>query len=124
MLWLPTISLRDPSSDEPQQPDYAHNGYRSIKPGNLRGRWHLHSSGMSPSHLPDSFWRAGSGSLPASSARVMAPNSIWLVGVPGRPAPLNLVIPPYQFLSDTTILVGADGKGGLTMFCQTHGLDR
>ena len=25
-------------------------------------------------------------------------------------APLNLVIPPYQFLSDTTILVGADGK--------------
>jgi ubiquinol-cytochrome c reductase iron-sulfur subunit len=28
----------------------------------------------------------------------------------GVPAPLNLVIPPYQFLSDTTILVGADGK--------------
>ena len=24
--------LRDPASDEPQQPDYAHNGYRSIKP--------------------------------------------------------------------------------------------
>ncbi len=24
--------LRDPASNEPQQPDYAHNGYRSIKP--------------------------------------------------------------------------------------------
>src|SRR6266568_2698729 len=28
----------------------------------------------------------------------------------GVPAPTNLTIPPYKFLSDTRILVGADGK--------------
>ncbi len=28
----------------------------------------------------------------------------------GVPAPTNLIIPPYKFLSDTRILVGADGK--------------
>ena len=26
----------------------------------------------------------------------------------GVPAPLNLVVPPYQFLTDTTLLIGSD----------------
>jgi ubiquinol-cytochrome c reductase iron-sulfur subunit len=29
----------------------------------------------------------------------------------GAPAPLNLPVPPYAYLSDTTILIGDDKKG-------------
>jgi ubiquinol-cytochrome c reductase iron-sulfur subunit len=29
----------------------------------------------------------------------------------GVPAPTNLVIPPYQYLSDTLVVIGEDTKG-------------
>jgi len=29
----------------------------------------------------------------------------------GAPAPTNLVVPPYTFLSDSTLLIGEDKKG-------------
>ncbi len=47
--------LRDPSSEEPQQPDYAHNGYRSIKPEIFVAVGICTHLGCSPSYLPDSF---------------------------------------------------------------------
>jgi ubiquinol-cytochrome c reductase iron-sulfur subunit len=28
----------------------------------------------------------------------------------GSPAPINLVVPPHQYLSDTTLLIGVDAK--------------
>ena len=28
----------------------------------------------------------------------------------GSPAPINLVVPPYQYLTDTTVLIGDDTK--------------
>ncbi|MEQ1531205.1 MAG: Rieske 2Fe-2S domain-containing protein, partial [Methylococcales bacterium] len=29
----------------------------------------------------------------------------------GSPAPINLEVPPYQYLSDTLLLIGDDSKG-------------
>ena len=72
---------------------------------NLRGRWHLHSSGMLPFPLPDSFGEQVQGNF-GFFCPAMAPNSTWLVRCSERPTPLNLVIPPYQFRR----LVGADGQ--------------
>ena len=103
--------LRDPASDEPQQPDYAHNGYRSIKPEIFVAVGICTHLGCSPSYLPDSFGEQVQGVTsgffcPCHGSKFDMAGRVFQ----GVPAPLNLVIPPYQFLSDTTILVGADGK--------------
>jgi ubiquinol-cytochrome c reductase iron-sulfur subunit len=29
----------------------------------------------------------------------------------GSPAPVNLVVPPHKYLSDSVLLIGADDKG-------------
>ena len=67
--------------------------------------------GCSPSYLPDSFGEQVQGVTsgffcPCHGSKFDMAGRVFQ----GVPAPLNLVIPPYQFLSDTTILVGADGK--------------
>lgn len=66
---------------------------------------------MLPSYLPDSFGEQVQGVTsgffcPCHGSKFDMAGRVFR----GVPAPLNLVIPPYQFLSDTTILVGADGK--------------
>lgn len=69
--------LRDPSSEEPQQPDYAHNGYRSIKPEILSRSVFAPTWGV---HLPICLTALASrcrALRPASSARAMAPSSTW-----------------------------------------------
>ncbi|BEE10967.1 ubiquinol-cytochrome c reductase iron-sulfur subunit [Aeromonas dhakensis] len=103
--------LRDPASDEPQQPDYAHNGYRSIKPEIFVAVGICTHLGCSPSYLPDNFGEQVQGVTsgffcPCHGSKFDMAGRVFQ----GVPAPLNLVIPPYQYLSDTTILVGADGK--------------
>ena len=103
--------LRDPSSEEPQQPDYAHNGYRSIKPEIFVAVGICTHLGCSPSYLPDSFGEQVQGVTsgffcPCHGSKFDMAGRVFQ----GVPAPLNLVIPPYQFINDTTILVGADGK--------------
>lgn len=102
--------LADPNSERDQQPEYARNEYRSIKAeySVLIGICtHL---GCSPAYRPEiapddlgSNWKGGffcacHGSKFDLAGRVFS----------GVPAPTNLVVPPYQFLSDTRILVGED----------------
>lgn len=102
--------LRDPQSQEPQQPEYAANPTRSIKPeyAVLVGLCtHL---GCSPTYRPEiapadlgADWKGGffcpcHGSSFDMAGRVYA----------GVPAPLNLEVPPHSYLSDTRIIVGVD----------------
>ena len=102
--------LRDPNSEEPQQPDYAENPPRSIKPqyGVLVGLCtHL---GCSPTYRPELApadlgpeWKGGffcpcHGSSFDLAGRVYA----------GVPAPLNLEVPPHSYLSDTKLIIGVD----------------
>lgn len=110
---LPTLDgqLLDPSSSAGQQPDYAQNETRSIRPdiSVLVGICtHL---GCSPTYRPElapadlgDGWKGGyfcacHGSRFDLAGRVYK----------GVPAPKNLEVPPHQYLSDTTILVGVDG---------------
>jgi ubiquinol-cytochrome c reductase iron-sulfur subunit len=103
-----TSQLSDPNSQQLQQPPYADNWHRSIKPeyGILVGICtHLGCIPMfypQPSaSTPVSGWLGGyfcpcHGSKYDPAGRVYS----------GVPAPYNLPVPPYRFVNDTTIRVG------------------
>ncbi len=104
--------LRDPHSEEPQQPGYAQNEYRSIKPELLVTVGICTHLGCSPTYLPDSFGEQVQG----VTSGFFCPCHGSKFDMAGRvfknvPAPLNLVIPPYYYVNDATILVGEDGEG-------------
>jgi ubiquinol-cytochrome c reductase iron-sulfur subunit len=110
---LPTLDseLRDPDSQEPQQPPYAKNGYRSIKPEYLVLIGICTHLGCSPTYRPDvapadlgKDWKGGF-FCPCHGSRFDLAGRVFK----GVPAPLNLVVPPYRYLSDTEIEVGNDG---------------
>jgi ubiquinol-cytochrome c reductase iron-sulfur subunit len=104
--------LADPNSDMPQQPAYCKNATRSIKPEFLVAVGICTHLGCSPTYRRDvgaadlgADWPGGffcpcHGSRFDLAARVFK----------GVPAPTNLVIPPYQFVSDTKLLIGVDAK--------------
>jgi ubiquinol-cytochrome c reductase iron-sulfur subunit len=103
--------LADPDSQMPQQPEYARNPHRSRKPEIWVAIGICTHLGCSPTFRPDvapadlgpdwlgGFYCACHGSRFDLAGRVFS----------GVPAPTNLVIPPYQFIDDNTILVGDDG---------------
>ena len=109
-----TAKLSDPDSDVPQQPEYAKNGTRSIKPELLVLVGICTHLGCSPQKVfemgaasdlgddwPGGFFCPCHGSKFDLAGRVYK----------DVPAPTNLVVPPYQYLSDTKLLIGTDTKG-------------
>ncbi len=107
---LPGIDdrLRDPESTQNQQPKYARNEYRSIKPEIVVLIGICTHLGCSPLRVrrdaaplgtgwPGGFFCPCHGSMFDYAGRVYA----------GVPAPTNLVVPPHKYLSDTRILIGA-----------------
>ena len=112
---LPTLDskLSDPKSEGSVQPDYAKNEGRSRKPDvfvALGVCTHLGCSPtlrkeIGPADLgPD--WKGGF-LCPCHGSRFDLAGRVFA----GSPAPINLESPPYLFKSDTTLLVGDDGKG-------------
>ena len=103
--------VADPNSRQPMQPAYAQNELRSIKPGYLVLVGICTHLGCSPT-----------AKLEPGTAEGMGPN--WTGGFfcpchgskfdlagrvyKGVPAPVNLQVPPYTYLSDTRILIGQD----------------
>lgn len=112
---LPSLDSRllDPASENTsQQPAYAKNAHRSIKPeySVLVGICtHL---GCSPTYRPDigaadlggADWKGGF-FCPCHGSRFDLAGRVFS----GVPAPSNLVVPPHKYLSDTRILIGEDG---------------
>jgi ubiquinol-cytochrome c reductase iron-sulfur subunit len=104
--------VADPKSEKPQQPAYAKNDTRSIKPEYLVVEGVCTHLGCSPVYRKDI--------APAD----LGPD--WLGGffcpchgskfdLAGRvykhvPAPTNLVVPPHVYLSDNRLLIGSDSK--------------
>jgi ubiquinol-cytochrome c reductase iron-sulfur subunit len=100
--------LADPDSKAAQQPDYAANATRSIKPEMLVLVGICTHLGCSPTDRlqPTEGWAGGfycpcHGSVFDLAGRVFA----------GMPAPTNLVVPPYMYLNDTRLRIGEDSKG-------------
>jgi len=102
--------LTDPKSEQPQQPDYCKNATRSIKPEYLVAVGICTHLGCSPTYRkevgaadlggdwPGGFFCPCHGSRFDLAARVFK----------NVPAPINLVIPPHQYLSDARLLIGVD----------------
>ena len=113
---LPTLDdvLRDPKSENPeQQPAYANNELRSIKPevSVLVGLCtHL---GCSPEMVAqiapqpfDAEWKGGY-FCPCHKSKFDMAGRVYQ----GVPAPTNLVVPPHHYVDDTTIVIGVDPQG-------------
>ena len=104
--------LRDPDSNVEQQPEYAKNDYRSIKPEFLIVIGLCTHLGCSPTFVPreegashnlSSDWKGGF-FCPCHGSRFDMAGRVYS----GVPAPTNLVVPPHMFLSETTVLIGDD----------------
>ena len=111
---LPTLvsQLRDPESLESEQPAYAQNEFRSIKPEVLITVGICTHLGCSPTYRPD----AGAADLGADwEGGFFCPCHGSKFDLAGRvyksvPAPTNLVIPPHRYLSETELVIGEDGE--------------
>lgn len=103
--------LRDPKSDNPeQQPEYAKNETRSIKPEILVLVGTCTHLGCSPTFRPelepqpfDSEWKGGF-YCPCHNSRFDLAGRVYQ----GVPAPTNLKVPPYRFIDDNRIEIGVD----------------
>jgi len=101
--------LRDPTSDNSkQQPAYAKNETRSIKPEWLVVIGICTHLGCSPKFFgevkPEPFdpeWKGGF-YCPCHRSRYDLAGRVFS----GVPAPANLPVPPYQFVNDKQILIG------------------
>lgn len=108
---LPELNeqLKDPHSEVlSQQPPYAKNDTRSLRPEILVVVGICTHLGCAPSFRPEegaadlgADWKGGF-FCPCHGSRYDFAGRVFN----GVPAPANLVVPPYRFLSDTRLLIG------------------
>jgi ubiquinol-cytochrome c reductase iron-sulfur subunit len=103
-----TPFLRDPdSAEEEQQPEYATNQYRSVKPEYLVVEGSCTHLGCAPLPQfqvgPAENWFGGF-FCPCHGSRFDLAGRVYK----GVPAPTNLRIPPYRYIRDDVIIIGAD----------------
>jgi ubiquinol-cytochrome c reductase iron-sulfur subunit len=111
---LPALDaeLADPASKKDQQPDYARNPARAIRPDIFVTVGICTHLGCSPTSLPagtanpsvGADWKGGffcpcHGSTFDLAGRVFR----------NKPAPTNLEVPPHRYLADNRLLIGEDG---------------
>jgi ubiquinol-cytochrome c reductase iron-sulfur subunit len=114
-LKLPSLlsRLRDPNSQQTQQPAYAENWCRSIKPEYLVLVGICTHLGCIPSFKP----QIGDPSLaPGWPGGYLCPCHGSRYDMAGRvfqgvPAPLNLPVPPYHFAGATKLVIGENPPG-------------
>jgi len=101
-------SLRDPASKESDQPPASSNEYRSIKPEIFVALSVCTHLGCVPTFRPDVApadlgpeWLGGF-FCPCHGSRFDLAGRVYK----GVPAPKNLDIPPYHYLSDSRLLIG------------------
>ena len=102
--------MADPTSEVEHQPEYCKNELRSIKPNIFVAIGICTHLGCSPTYRPDlapadlgASWKGGF-FCPCHGSKFDLAGRVYK----GVPAPTNLVIPPYKYLTDATILVGED----------------
>lgn len=103
--------LRDPTSNESVQPEYAANAWRSAKKEYLILVGLCTHLGCSPSFAPepgeiDETW-VGGFFCPCHGSKFDLAGRAFS----GFPAPTNMTVPPYRFVSDTRIVIGEDEGG-------------
>lgn len=105
-------AVSDPDSDASAQPDYAKNEYRSREGEYLVVIGICTHLGCSPSFIlkdaensPVVDWQGGF-FCPCHGSRFDLAGRVFK----GVPAPTNLVVPPYKFISENRLLIGDDSE--------------
>lgn len=106
-----TATLRDPFSEENQQPEYCKNTNRSIKPQIFVAIGLCTHLGCVPTYRPDEKsvspdWLGGF-YCPCHGSKYDLAGRVFK----DVPAPLNLKIPRHMYSSDTEITIGEDKDG-------------
>lgn len=102
--------VRDPQSEEPQQPEYISGVLRSLKPDIAVLVGICTHLGCVPSYRPElapadlgDEWLGGM-FCPCHGSRFDMAGRVYT----GMPAPLNLQVPPYRYDDDATLTIGLD----------------
>jgi len=102
--------VADPTSEAPQQPDYAKNEYRSIKPEILILIGICTHLGCSPTYRPEvapedlgADWKGGF-FCPCHGSKFDLAGRVYR----SLPAPTNLIVPPHRYVGESVILIGDD----------------
>ncbi|MBU2887635.1 ubiquinol-cytochrome c reductase iron-sulfur subunit [Gilvimarinus agarilyticus] len=103
--------VSDPSSEEPQQPEYAQNETRSIKPELLILLGLCTHLGCAPMFRPDvgaqdlggDKWQGGF-FCPCHGSKFDLAGRVFK----GVPAPINLEVPPHAYDGDDWVTIGVD----------------
>ena len=104
--------LSDPKSKASEQPSYADNEFRSAKPDLMVLVGVCTHLGCSPQEKPaeakaemGADWPGGF-YCPCHGSKFDFAGRVFK----GSPAPTNLEVPPYTFMSETTLVIGEDQK--------------
>lgn len=106
--------VSDPNSDKPMQPTYCKNETRSIKPEIFVAVGICTHLGCSPTEKMKSGSDSGmAADWPGGFLCPCHGSTFDLAGrvYKSKPAPDNLEVPPYMYLSDAKIVIGEDKKG-------------
>jgi ubiquinol-cytochrome c reductase iron-sulfur subunit len=106
--------LSDPASEvASQQPAYAANEYRSIRPEFLVLNMHCTHLGCVPEYIPEvgaqpfeENWRGGF-FCPCHKSKFDLAGRVY----EGVPAPTNLVVPPFSHVDDEHVMIGVHHEG-------------
>ena len=106
------VELRDPQSEQPQQPEYARNATRSINPRYFIATGICTHLGCIPTYRNEAgaadlgaAWPGGF-FCPCHGSRFDLAGRVFK----GVPAPTNLVIPPHRYVTDTRVVIGDDTR--------------
>lgn len=105
--------VSDPDSAEAQQPDYAQNETRSLRPEFMIMLGVCTHLGCAPQFRPDvgakdlggDLWQGGF-FCPCHGSKFDLAGRVYK----SVPAPLNLEVPPHSYESDTVVVIGIDGE--------------
>jgi ubiquinol-cytochrome c reductase iron-sulfur subunit len=114
---LPEVDpyLRDPQSQQSDQPPFAQNEARALRDEYLVVNMHCTHLGCVPQLVPqvgpqpfEEHWKGGF-FCPCHKSKFDMAGRVYK----GVPAPANLRIPPYSFLDDRTLVIGVNPEGAV-----------
>ena len=112
---LPEVdaALRDPGSEQSEQPGFAQNESRALREEYLVVNMHCTHLGCIPQLIPevgaqpfDDNWKGGF-YCPCHKSKFDMAGRVYK----GVPAPTNLKVPPYSYIDDTTLVIGVSPEG-------------
>jgi ubiquinol-cytochrome c reductase iron-sulfur subunit len=114
---LPEVDgdLKDPESQQSEQPAFALNEARALRDEYLIVNMHCTHLGCVPQIIPqvgpqpfEENWKGGF-FCPCHKSKFDMAGRVYK----GVPAPSNLRIPPYSFIDDTTVVIGVNPEGAV-----------